>query len=117
MREWGDPGDVEVGIIAFGSTEGVIREATERARAEGYKVAHLHLRLLNPLPHEQVMAFAKRSRHILVPELNYTGQLARWIRIETCLNVHPFHKDEGIPFVPNEIYRQITALAEGGNRG
>ena len=50
VRYWGDAGDVDVGIIAFGSTEGVIREASDRARAEGYKVSHLHLRMLNPLP-------------------------------------------------------------------
>lgn len=110
-REWGDAGEVEVGIIAFGSTEGVIREATERVRAEGYKVAHLHLRLLNPLPVDDVEAFAKRCRRILVPELNFTGQFAGWLRVNTDIKFHAFHKDEGIPFVPNELYHQITKLA------
>jgi 2-oxoglutarate ferredoxin oxidoreductase subunit alpha len=41
-RLWGDEGELEVGIIAFGSTEGVIREATERAQAAGHRVGHLH---------------------------------------------------------------------------
>lgn len=111
VRVSGDPGEVEVGIIAFGSTESVISEATERAQAEGYKVAHLHLRLLNPLPVAPIQEFAARCRQILVPELNFTGQLAGWLRVHTDLKFHAYHKDEGIPFLSNEIYRQITMLA------
>ena len=103
--------NAEVGIIAFGSTEGVIREATERARAEGYRVAHMHLRLLNPLPVAQIEAFAARCKTVLVPELNFTGQFAGWLRVNTEIKFHPFHKDEGIPFIPNELYQEITALA------
>ncbi|HZT43799.1 MAG TPA: hypothetical protein VFA07_16650, partial [Chthonomonadaceae bacterium] len=107
----GDTGDLEVGVIAFGSTEGVIREAVERARAEGYKVGHLHVRLLNPLPVEPIQEFAARCRRILVPELNFTGQFAGWLRVHTDFKLHPYHKDEGVPFLPNEIYQQIVMLA------
>lgn len=112
VRTFGDEGPVEVGVIAFGSTEGVIREATERARAEGYKVAHLHLRLLNPLPAAIIAEFAARCERLLVPELNFTGQFANWLRVNTDLKFDTYHKDEGIPFVANELYQQITALAE-----
>jgi 2-oxoglutarate ferredoxin oxidoreductase subunit alpha len=111
VNEWGDPGEVEVGVLAFGSTEGVIQEAAQRARNEGYTVASLQVRLLNPLPVEQIEAFAKRCKQILVPELNFTGQFAGWLRVNTDIKFTPFHKDEGIPFIPNEIYQQITALA------
>ena len=112
VRYWGDEGDVEVGIIAFGSTEGVIREATQRARAEGYKVAHLHTRLINPLPVDQINEFAKRCKQILVPELNWSGQFAGLLRVQTDIKFTSFHKDEGVPYLPNEIYSQITMLAE-----
>ncbi len=111
VRYWGEPGEAEVGVIAFGSTEGAIREATERARAEGYKVAHLHVRLINPLPVQQINEFAARCRHLLVPELNFSGQFANWLRVNTDLKFATYHKDEGVPFIPNEIYQQITALA------
>lgn len=112
VRVWGDPGtDLEVGVIAFGSTEGVIREAVERAQAEGYTVGHLHLRLLNPLPVEAINAFAARCRRILIPELNHSGQLAGWLRVNTDIDFHAYHKDEGLPFLPGELYRQITLLA------
>ncbi|MGO8670699.1 MAG: 2-oxoacid:acceptor oxidoreductase subunit alpha [Capsulimonadaceae bacterium] len=111
VREWGDTGNVDVGIIAFGSTKGAIREASERARSDGFTVAHLHVRLLNPLPVEDIEAFAHRCREILVPELNFTGQFAGWLRVNTAIDFHAFHKDEGIPFVPNELYQQIALLA------
>lgn len=103
--------DAEVGIIAFGSTEGVIREATERARAEGFKVAHLHVRLINPLPSQIIEEFAAHCKRILVPELNFTGQFAGWLRVNTDVKFTPYHKDEGVPFIANEIYNQIIELA------
>jgi 2-oxoglutarate ferredoxin oxidoreductase subunit alpha len=111
VRETGDEGEVEVGVIAFGSTEGVIREAMDRARAEGFTVAHLHVRLLNPLPVEEIEAFAARCKRILVPELNFTGQFAGWLRVNTDIRFTPYHKDEGVPFAAHELYQQITALA------
>lgn len=112
VEEWGDSGDLEVGIVAFGSTQLVIREAAERARAEGYKVGHLHVRLLNPLPVEPIEEFAARCRQILVPELNFTGQFVGWLRVNTDLRPHSYCKDEGIPFRANELYQQIVMLAE-----
>ncbi len=104
-------GPLDVGIIAFGSTEGVIREATAAAAATGLKVGHLHLRLLNPLPIEQVEEFASRCKQILVPELNYTGQLAGWLRSQVGLKLHTYHKDEGVPFVAKELIEEIKSVA------
>lgn len=112
VRERGDSGKVDIGIIAFGSTEGVIREAVERARLDGYKVAHLQVRLLNPLPIAAINSFAARCGKILVPELNFTGQFAGWLRRNVTFPIYTYHKDEGIPFIASEIYRQIVMLSE-----
>ena len=111
VYEYAGEGLADVGIIAFGSTEGVLREAVERAEAEGITTAHLHLRLLAPLPVEQIEAFAAKCKKILVPELNYTGQLAGYLRANTNIQVTPYHKDMGIPFVARELFDQIRALA------
>jgi len=112
VRLWGDPGEVDVGIIAFGSTEGVVREATEHAQAHGIRVAHLHLRLLAPFPKAPVEEFAARCRALLVPELTWSGQLANWIRVNTDLRVVPFHKDDGLPFLAREVFERILALRD-----
>ncbi|MCL5283576.1 MAG: 2-oxoacid:acceptor oxidoreductase subunit alpha [Armatimonadetes bacterium] len=109
-RLWGVKGHAKVGIIAFGSTEGVLRESTERAREEGYKVAHLHCRLINPLPVEAIKEFAARCDKILIPELNWSGQFGHWVRANTNIEYRAFAKDVGLPFAPNEIYNQIIEL-------
>ncbi len=101
----------DVGIIAFGSTEGVIREASQRAINEGFSVAQMQVRLLNPLPVEQIEQFVSKCKTILIPELNFSGQFANWIRVNTRFEFETLHKDEGLPFIPNELYQKITALA------
>jgi 2-oxoglutarate ferredoxin oxidoreductase subunit alpha len=112
VNVWGDEGELELGVIAFGSTELVIREALERARAEGYRVGQLHVRLLNPLPVEPIEAFAARCRRVLVPELNYSGQFAGWLRVNTDLRPHSYCKDEGVPFSANELFQQALRLIQ-----
>lgn len=111
VRHWGDEGAVDVGLISFGSTEGVIREATERAQAEGIRVGHLHLRMICPLPTAVIEEFASRCRRILVPELNYSGQLAGWIRVHSRIEMETYDRDEGIPFLASEIHEQIVRVA------
>lgn len=112
VRLWGERGDADVGIIAYGSLEGVIREATEQAAAEGIRVAHLHLRLLYPFPLEPVLEFAERCRVLLVPELTWSGQLANWIKVNTGLPLVSMRKDDGLPYLARDIHARISALAE-----
>ncbi len=117
VRHWGTPDEADVGIIAYGSLEGVIREATERAESEGIRVAHLHLRLLQPFPRQQVLEFAARCRTVLVPELTWSGQLANWIKVNTNLSVASLRKDDGLPFLSSDIYRRICELADTPHEG
>jgi 2-oxoglutarate ferredoxin oxidoreductase subunit alpha len=114
-RAWGDAGPVDVGVIAFGSTEGVIREATALARADGLKVAHLHLRLLHPFPTDVVEEFAQRCGRVLVVELNWSGQLADLMRVHTDVAAVRHHRDDGVPFLPSEILDRIRQAAGAGS--
>lgn len=111
VRLWGDTGEADVGIIAYGSLEGVVREATEAAQAKGIRVAHLHLRLLQPFPREPVLEFAGRCGSLLVPELTWSGQLANWIKVNTDLSVTSLRKDDGLPFLARDILEAIEDLA------
>ena len=56
------------------------------------------------------------SAHVPVVQLavrhpDIGEEFAGWLRVNTDLRFHPFHKDEGVPFLPNELYRQIVSLA------
>lgn len=113
VRWWGDP-EGTIGVLGWGSTEGVIREAVDQARADGLPVIALHPRLLQPLPLDHVKRLLGRCRKVLVPE-NNSGQFARYLRSQ-CFGLWDgefvqLNKDDGTPFSPKEVYDGIVTLA------
>lgn len=102
--------DAEIGVIGWGSSEGAIREAVELAIAEGYKVAAIHPRLLNPLQ-PQVGEFIESVRSVIVPEVNYRGQFANHLAATFGFKPVRLNKYQGIPLTPGEIYRKIQEMA------
>lgn len=105
-----DQGDLL--IVGWGGTHGSIVQAREKAAAQGLRVAHVHLRHLNPLPAD-LGELLGRYRQVLVPELNL-GQLSRLLRERYLLDVVPLNKVQGKPFKVSEIYDAIVALCPGG---
>jgi 2-oxoglutarate ferredoxin oxidoreductase subunit alpha len=104
----------EVGVICWGSTAGVVREAVEEARAEGLSVGTLIPKMLYPVRSKEISQFISRFRKILVPELNFTGQLATLIRTQVSVNLVSYTKCQGVPFTPGEILAKIRELHELG---
>jgi 2-oxoglutarate ferredoxin oxidoreductase subunit alpha len=97
-----DPdGDAEVLVVGWGSTYGPIGAAVEMVRAEGGRVAHAHLRHLNPLPANTGDVLA-RYRRVLVPEMNL-GQLSLLIRAKYLVDAIPFTRVRGLPFKSDEL--------------
>lgn len=105
-------GDAEatIGIIGWGSTEGAIQEAVDRARAKGYKVASLHPRILSPLPDDTIQDFIRSVKTVIVPECNYSGQLANLLGAKYGLQAIRVNKFGGIPFTAGEILRAIEEV-------
>jgi len=97
----------EVGVITWGSTAGVVREAVESMAAEGYPVAALVPAVLNPLPSKRILEFASHPRAIIVPEVNRTGQFAAWVKANTELHTVSLNKYGGLPFTPAEIRAKV----------
>jgi 2-oxoglutarate/2-oxoacid ferredoxin oxidoreductase subunit alpha len=96
-------------VLGWGSTYGAITGAVRRARAEGRKVAHLHLRHLNPMPMNLGDVLSRYDR-ILIPEMNM-GQLAMLIRAKYLRDVVQLDKIQGQPFKEIEILSKIQELA------
>ncbi|HLI09430.1 MAG TPA: 2-oxoacid:acceptor oxidoreductase subunit alpha [Ktedonobacteraceae bacterium] len=109
-RRYGDE-DAEIGIIGWGSTEGTIQEAVDRARAKGYKVASLHPKILSPLPDRTIREFIRSVKKVIVPESNYTGQLANLLGAKYGLQAIRVNKFGGIPFTAGEILRAIEEVS------
>jgi len=109
---WYGPSRADVGVITWGSTAGAVREASELAKSEGISVAVLHISMLYPLNREIVRKFITSMKRVLLPELNYTGQLAHLVRGETGLDVVSYAKVTGVPFKVREILEAIRDLAK-----
>jgi 2-oxoglutarate ferredoxin oxidoreductase subunit alpha len=110
-----DPsGDAELLLIGWGSTYGPIGEACRRARRKGTKVAHAHLRHLNPLP-ANLGDVLRRYPKVVAPEMNL-GQLALLLRGKYLVDIQSVTKVQGVNFLADEIGRVIRA-ALSGTRG
>lgn len=100
----------EIGIVGWGSTIGPVKEAVERAHAEGIQVAVLYPKLLYPLARTLIEEFIAKRKAIIVPELNYAGQLARMIQAEFWREVISLRKFGGTPFLAREVYEEIQRV-------
>lgn len=72
----GPSGELEIGLISWGSSIGAALEAGATLAAEGLTVGGLYPRLLWPLAAQALQDFAKRTKHLFVVEMNSTGQFA-----------------------------------------
>lgn len=112
------PPEGNVLLVGWGSTEGTMREAVDRARAAGDSISSLTMRHLNPLPHGLENIFSG-FHHILVVETNdeglynYGGQLCALLRARFCDNrIRGINKTDGLTWKVKEILERVkTYLA------
>ncbi len=98
------PADAELTLVGWGSTYSVLREAMDALNREGLSVNLLAPRVLAPFQGEAVGKLLAGTKITLAVEANYTGQLARLIRMETGFAIrHHLHKFDGEPFEPRQV--------------
>jgi 2-oxoglutarate ferredoxin oxidoreductase subunit alpha len=102
------PSEGDVLVLGWGGTYGSIVTACQRAQRKGLKVAHAHLRYLNPMP-RNTGDILKRYRRVLIPELN-GGQLRTLIRATYLIDAVGLNKVQGKPFLVGEIETKIEEL-------
>lgn len=106
--------DPEIGIIGWGSTEGAIREGVEMALNYGIKASSLHIKSLNPIHIHEIRRYISQPslKALIVPELNFTGQLADFIESKVGIAPIKFTKVQGLPFSPQEIFEETKRIYE-----
>ena len=108
-------------LVGWGSTQGPIKEAVDRARSNGDSVSAIHLRHLFPLPNGLENLFAGFN-HVLVVEMNDEGlygygQLAAVLRARYCdPRITGLNKTEGLTFKVKEIVQRVQANVAAGLR-
>ncbi len=110
-HEWYGEAQPDIAIIGFGSTYGPVREGVDMALEAGLSVGVFFPRVLGPFPVTKVEEFTAKASTVLVPEINFTGQLARLIRGEVGIPVDSRAKCDGLPFTAEDIYEMITEVA------
>lgn len=110
-EEYSVDGPLEVGVIAWGSTFGSALEAVRRAQAEGVKAGALKIISVFPYHAAHIRAFMGKCGTILIPELNFEGQLANIIGHLCSKDVVRLNMVTGQPLSPSDIYLKVRELA------
>ena len=101
-------GEAKVLVLGWGGTYGPIAAACRRARRDGRKVAHAHLRHLNPFP-RNTGEVLRRYERVLIPEMNL-GQLLKLVRAEFLVDAVGYNRVSGLPLRAAEVADAIAAL-------
>ncbi len=72
--------DAEILIVSSGTAVSQGREARFLLEEEGIDVGILKIKTLRPWPGEEIREATKNAKHIIVPEFNVTGWLAKEIK-------------------------------------
>lgn len=122
-RVYGPP-EGDLLLVGWGSTQGAIEEAVDRAQAEGDRVSSLHLRFLSPLEPGLAGIFGRFGK-VMTIEINYSdttgapmitperrriGQLAWLLRAHTLVDVDCWTRVHGQPLQPGLIYQEIKRV-------
>jgi 2-oxoglutarate ferredoxin oxidoreductase subunit alpha len=116
---WADvEGDAPLAVITFGSAAGPVREAVQRAAAQGVPVRLVVLRLLAPLQPEVVAQALAGVERVMVIEQNHGAQLLRYLRGMLDLPGRPagFHRPGPLPLRPAQLCSAIVGWADTRQR-
>jgi 2-oxoglutarate ferredoxin oxidoreductase subunit alpha len=115
------PPEGNVLLVGWGSTQGPMKEAVDRARADGDSVSAITLKHINPLPPGLENIFSGFN-HVLVVEINDEGlygygQLAGVLRARFCdPKIRGINKTDGLTWRVIDILDRAKANLAAGLR-
>ena len=75
-----DKPDADILIVSSGTAVSQGREAQSLLAEDGIEVGMVKIKVLRPWPGDEIREATKNAKHIIVPEFNVTGWLAKEIR-------------------------------------
>ncbi|MFQ5796221.1 MAG: 2-oxoacid:acceptor oxidoreductase subunit alpha, partial [Candidatus Bipolaricaulia bacterium] len=110
---FGDP-EAETIILSWGSTKGAILEAMERLSEEGHRLRFLQVRLLSPLPADDIREILGSAKRRIGIEMNLSAQFAGWVREKTGITMnYQVVKYNGRPISSDELYEALQMILSG----
>ena len=101
-----------IALMPWGATKGPAEEAYELLRAEGIDISWNYTMFLNPMS-PALLAELRSKDLVIVPELNYQGQMAGVLR-GLRVNAEPITQYTGLPFKANELAVRIKEMLGSG---
>src|SRR5437867_1811724 len=95
-------------VLSWGGTYGPVAAGVRRIRKDGGRVAHAHLKYLNPFP-LNTGDVLKRYERVLVPEINL-GQLLLLVRAQFLVDAVGYNRVRGLPLRAGEVEEAIGAM-------
>jgi 2-oxoglutarate ferredoxin oxidoreductase subunit alpha len=103
-----DPEGARLLVLSWGGTYGPVAAGVRRVRKDGGRVAHAHLKYLNPFP-LNTGDVLKRYERVLVPEINL-GQLLQLVRAQFLVDAVGYNRVRGLPLRAGEVEEAIGAM-------
>ncbi len=105
--------DMDVLIVAFGATTRSGRAAALEARAQGIRAGVLQLQTIWPFPDKEIAALGNNARMVVVPEMNYSGQVAGEVQkaLGAGADIRRVNKYNGTIITPQDILEAIQRPA------
>jgi 2-oxoglutarate ferredoxin oxidoreductase subunit alpha len=109
-KEFSNGDSLDVGVISWGSTFGSALEAVQKGQEKGLKVGALKITSIFPFHDEIIRGFMERCGEVLIPELNFQGQLANLIGHLHRKDVVRINQATGKPMPASIILEKIETL-------
>lgn len=102
-----DSEDMDVLLVAFGATTRAARAAAVEARKMGIKAGVLQLITVWPFPDQEIAAAGNKVKTVIVPEMNYSGQVAGEVRrvLGPGMDIRRVNKYNGQIITPRDIIK------------
>ena len=100
--------DAEILIVPWGGSKGPAREAYDQLVADGENVGWAYSMFVHPMPPNMIKLLLSKKL-IIVPELNYMGQFASYLRTMK-INAEPITHYTGLPFRKSILANNIKEL-------
>ena len=98
----------KVAVMPWGGSKGSVREAFDQLAAAGVDLGWYYTMYISPLP-AAMLAELQSKELVIVPELNYQGQMAGLLRAQG-VNAEAITQYTGLPFGPTELAGRINQL-------
>ena len=94
-----------VALMSWGGSKGPSREAYDLLLEEGQRLGWYYTMFLNPMP-PKLLEELREKELVIVPELNYQGQLSSILRSEG-VRAKSITQYTGLPFTISDLMERI----------